>query len=342
MGKLNPTIYFDDFLQYYAKAARLQDANIASPHGRDPHDARHHVDDPLMDYIPIYDCVERRYAGFSNALQQLWYGSANPKAWQREAAYDDLSLTSEDWLWVFLVHRVTGSGASFAHDHGFRNSVLPDIVWAGDRYAQQRKLLELIRDKDRPCFTSIGNQIPAFPKPRPPFKTGGERYFAEFALELVRDVHEFCWAGKQQTITDVVDWIGGWTKDHGLKNFKFVYTAWVMDIAEYFPKRVDPASHVYYGANCEEAFDLMFDSSGFRNRGLRDRAAMELICERVEDGSHPALPYSLEDVACDYIRYVECYVPAGYEHLEPWQVHNRSLVPDHPKHRSFYDVQRRD
>ena len=33
-----------------------------------------------------------------------------------------------EWFFVFLLHRITGSGASFEADHGYRNSILPEIA----------------------------------------------------------------------------------------------------------------------------------------------------------------------------------------------------------------------
>lgn len=333
MGALTRTVYFDDFCRYYEKATLLQDRNIGSHTGRAPGPC---VDDPLMDWITIYDCVERRYAGFSNALQQLWLGSHNPKRWQVRGEFDSLALDVADWLWVFLVHRLTGSGASFSADHGFRNSVVADMAVVGDRFEQRAWLLEQMRE-GRKVFTSIGNQIPAFPKPRPPYARASELYLGEYAIDLVHHVLELCPPGAQRNITDVVDEIGVWQRERGLKFFKFVLTAWVMDIAEYMPTRVSPASHVYYGANCEETFGLLFSDY----RRSRAQEAMEAIVEACTDGIHPPLPYSLEDVCCDYVRYVECYVPAGYDHLEPWQVENASLVRDHPRHRSYHEVQAR-
>ena len=331
------TAYYDDFLLYYEKAKTLQEINLSSPTGREHGHSPFH--DPLMAWIPIYDCVERRYAGFSNAIQQVWWGSANPKKWQTVNLFDDLHdvFEVEDWLWLFLFHRLTGSGASFDQDHGFRNNRVGYLaVLNTGRYGMREAALRLLADGE-PCFTSIGNQIPPFPKPVFPYNRGSEVYIAKHSVQLVEFITGYI---KEQSmyaplsIVEVVDLIEAWSRRRGLKMFHFVLTAWVMDIAEYFPHYVDPKSHVNYGKNALESLSLMFD--GFKKKNVNDY--MNLIMEATGNDE----PMSLEDVLCDYVRYIEHYIPKGYiDKLEPWQTRNASTV-DHPvKHPSYYKVKGR-
>jgi len=53
--------------------------------------------------------------------------------------------------------------------------------------------------------------------------------------------------------------------------------------------------------------------------------------------SFTARPYDVEDVACDYIRYIENHIPdnklGSYRHLDPRKVFHNSLVKNHPKGR---------
>ena len=347
---MTPTAYFDDFVAYYEKAYALQELNISSPTGRDPGAMdvfgyeELHVADPLMHFITIYDCVERRYAGFSNALQQVWFGSENPKRWQVDPRFDEsrAALTDIDWLWVFLVHRVTGSGASFSHDHGFRNSIIADMMLHGPQAGEMKQYLMREMSSGRAVFTSIGNQIPPFPKPAPPFRRGSELYLSEFAPRLCYDM--VMWLRAQPTrpgVQQVADQACAFHRDYGVKQFKFVLTAWAMDMAEYMPHRVDPHSHVHYGKNALESLDLLFTYG----RGRRNyEAAMDYTIDELERRgfSRDILrPYSLEDVLCDYVRYIERFVPKGYEHLKPQHVENASAV-DHPnRHRSYYAVKER-
>ena len=194
----------------------------------------------------------------------------------------------------------------------------------------------------RPIFTSIGNQIPPFPKPEGPYERGSELYIAEYMMNLVHDMQWYLReSGGGLVIKDTVDWANAWHKKHGLKQFHFVLTAWVMDIAEYFPQYVDPYSRVHYGKNAIEALELLFKNDGYKKKDFYD-AAMDYIVAHLkspyaaddqERGMGKA--YSLEDVACDYVRYVGCYVPKGYGHLEPWKVTHNSIVKDYPKHWTY-------
>ena len=345
-AKVIPTRYWDDFLQYYDRAVALQGINIQSENGRDPHESDDlHVDDPLMHYITIYDVIERKYAGFSNAIQQIWHGSNNPKTWQIDNRFDGIHSTysEKDWLWLFLIHRVTGSGASFSWDHGFRNSILSDMALNSANMGDMREYVLSEMRGGRPIFTSIGNQIPPFPKPSGEYSRGGERYIGEFMSDLVDDLYEHLVdSGGGLSIKHTVDWVNAWHKARGLKQFHFVITAWIMDIAEYMPQYLDKYSRVHYGKNSIEALELLFDNAGFKNKksfldGAMDYVVNNLHSPYAEDDLARGMgkAYSLEDVCCDYVRYVGCYVPKGYEHLEPWQVTHNSLIDDYPKHHTW-------
>jgi hypothetical protein len=332
------TDYFFDFVQYYDRAKRLQEMNISSPTGRDV-DEDPGFYDPLMQYVTIYDCVDRRLAGFSNALQQVFLGSDNPKRWQADPYFDGWRdwATTKAQMWLCLWHRVTGSGASFSHDHGFRNSKVALLARScPDLETMKAESLRLLYSKE-PCFTSIGNQIPPFPKPRQLIDDkGSQRYFDEYACQLVSHVCAVLHKNLNYmergplTIPEVVREIELWCRQRKLKVFRFVYTAWAMDLATYWPHLVDPKSHVHYGKNALESLGLMFD--GFTPK-LVDRAM-----ERIMDVTGNDEPMSLEDVLCDYVRYIERYVPKGYEHLEPWQVQNTSSVKHPVRHPSYLKI----
>lgn len=334
--------YWDDLKAYTRKAARLQSMNI-HPSGPRDVDVDPGFEDPLMQYVTIYDVVERRYAGFSNAEQQLWYGSSNPKHWQARKEFNGLRDTwdVETWLTVFLIHRATGSGASFAHDHGFRNSILPEF---GEHCRTSSDVVEYWLEQarsGRALFTSIGNQPPPFPKPTSDWPRASDAYMAVHARDLVRDVVDHLFRRHHNgpaPIRHVVDIANEWNHRREIKRFNFVYTAWVMDIAEYFPTLVDPHSHCYYGKNALESMSLV--ASGVKDARLKtaDLVMDQYVFWFQSEFPHlTAYPMSLEDVLCDYVRYVEAYVPKGYEHLEPWQIQNRSLVHHPVKHRSYHD-----
>ncbi len=70
----------DTFLEYYYPRAQwLQDACNWGDQSYTGDEADEFVNDPLMQNIEIYDCYTRDAAGFSNVLQDLWYGSSTPK-----------------------------------------------------------------------------------------------------------------------------------------------------------------------------------------------------------------------------------------------------------------------
>lgn len=308
---MTETEYFEDFNRYYNKAKRLQEANLAKK--------KISVDDPLMDNVSIYDTVNRRYAGFSNMLQDLWHGSKSPKCPKPE--FDHIFWHDETWFYTFLTHRITGSGASFSHDHGYRNTVLPELA----EFDTVDPMKNHIRHIERPIFTSIGNQIPPFNKPVHPYKTGGKMYLCEYADKIAKDFLKYLKKQKGKIgIQQGVDEICKIQKSYNHKQFHFVLTAFIMDLAEYFPHFIDQESPCYYGKNAKDCMDMLWEEKGQYNK------KMELLCAH-----HNAHPYDMEDVLCDYIRYIENYVPKGYEHLTLEQVTHNSLIKNHNKHQSY-------
>lgn len=292
------TPYFFDFTEYYKRAMTLNLRNI----GKLPADTL--TGDPLQDNVTIYDTVWRRYAGFSKVLEQLWYG---PESWtpiKSDIAYKRI-LSIEDWLYVCLVHRLTGSGASFEKDHGYRNTLLIEMV--ENRYGLGN-WTKFIKEYDKPFFTSKGNQIPPFNKPTDGWDKGGRQFIVNDAPILVNYmVHKMKNRARPLTIQEGVDIVLDWMTENGFKRYKFVLTAWVMDIAEYYPGYVDQNSHCYMGKNAYRAIDLMFDCP----HKVYDQH-LDYLCEIYNNK-----PYNIEDVLCDAIRYWNNYIPKNYtEHYE--------------------------
>ena len=119
------TPYFKDFINYYRKAEVLQNNCVlgdASPNGL--------VNDALMEQVHIYDVVNRQFADINNMVQDTFYGTKTPKIGQalekNGKEYMDTLLkfdqkrnvwTRKEYLYAFLVHRITGSAASYVEDH---------------------------------------------------------------------------------------------------------------------------------------------------------------------------------------------------------------------------------
>ena len=338
MSKLKFNLYFEDFLQYYDKAKLVQNkCNLggASYVGS--------CGDDLIERVTIYDTVERKHAGFQNMLQDLWYGSSAPKYYKwgkdhrkRNDFYNDLHerFGKKEWLYLFLTHRITGSGASFEEDHGYRNNILHMLVRPNIHHFGHMQTF--IRFHEGTMYTSIGNQIPAFPKPTMGYKTGGKVYFGQFSIRLVDDTWKFIDkinnSGRKANIREIVDFMCEWNRENGMKRFHFQYTAVAADLADYYPDLVDETSHMYYGKNAKEAMDLFAEKLV---RVSKDQY-YDLVMEEAQNktGGHPK---DLEDVMCDYIRYVENYIPDNkqktYEHLDRKKIWNNSLITDHPKGR---------
>ena len=331
------TKFYDDFIQYYDKARTLQMRNTGE------------IDtllcgDPLMDHITIYDTVNRKYAGFSKALEDV-HGVRCEKHHKRYSDHSNLLNISEFHL-IHLFHRFTGSGASFRptfnqdgtrrdDEHGYHNNHVEELCKLAAPHKNHdesfARMIDYIVKCERPMVTSIGNQPPSLKNGDPDkYRLAMQYYFDNFSKDFIMDYIAFL-ADNLRTnhvaagIKECVDFSCKWHKDRGFKQWHFVLTAFVMDTAEYYQELVDPDSHCYYGANCMRAFKLMFKkekSDGKIKKGEWNELCMtELIKARPT-----SKPYDMEDVCCDYIRYVVQYFPKGYDHLTLEQSTNKSSL----------------
>ena len=162
--KLTP--FFDDFIAYYRKAERLQNECVLG-------NAAYidvGIDDDLMTQVYIYDVVNRQFADINNVVQDVWNGTKTPKIEQAIRKNGDTYMntlaefsekrhvwTRLEYMYAFLVHRITGSAASYVEDHGYRNSVVAREFWKCDTIDE---MIEVVRNYDQPMYTSKGCQIP--------------------------------------------------------------------------------------------------------------------------------------------------------------------------------------
>jgi hypothetical protein len=96
-------------------------------------------------------------------------------------------------------------------------------------------------------------------------------------------------------IKDVVDYGNDWLINKGYKRQNFVLTAFSMDMAEYYPNLVNRDSDVYVGSNAKKCLKMILP-----NKKTND--ALRYLCDITGGYSKP---YDMEDVACDFIRYIE-------------------------------------
>lgn len=350
--KIKLNNYYYGFLEYYKKAALVQrNCNL----GGQPYIGS--CKDDLIENVTIYDTVERQHAGFQNMLQDLWFGSKAPKYYKwtnehklRNDSYNDQHKlwSKREWLWIFMFHRITGSGASFEADHGYRNTVIPKLA----KLNTCEKMAEWVQNNDNiPMFTSIGNQIPMFPskpiweslnKSGFKYKTPGKLWISECMTDLVDDTWKFIdetrfSKERKVNIREVVDYMCEWNRDRGIKRFHFQFTATAADLADYYQDMVDPLSHMYYGKNAKESMDMFAEKLGRYKKDLYYDYVMEAA---VRDTG--GAPRDLEDVMCDYIRWVENYIPDSkqktYEHLDRTKIWNSSSISNHPKGRQKWKM----
>ena len=322
------TDFYYDFMEYHLKAKVLQDRNLGKEHPKVD------VNDPLMMNIHIYDIVERQHAGFSNALQDL-HGKRLPKKDIRLPKYVFDLYT---WNFLHLFHRFTGSGASFESDHGYRNSKVGQLAEIGD----VDKMIEYIIALKEPMVTSIGNQPPSLKNPdKDKYRLAQQYYFDNHARDFIRAYTDYLLEGNRKSIKEAVNWCLDWHSERGFKRWKFVITAFVMDNAEYNPNLVDPKSHCYYGKNAQNSMKLMFQRGSKEIKLNKEQWDEKMMGELVKATDNK--PFNLEDVLCDYIRYIKEYIPANdYGHLSSKQKQNNSLLKRGkygyaPKHQDLID-----
>lgn len=323
------TEFFSDFKEYYNKAKILQNMNC--------NNLKTKVNDPIMDNITIYDTVNRKYAGFSKVLEDL-HGVRTRKDLIKLPCLKEV-LSTKEYHFLHLLHRFTGSGASFQptylpdgtrnpKEHGYHNSIVGRVasVMAMDSFEGARHLI--VNNKE-PMVTSTGNQPPSLKNPDPSkYRLAQQYYFDQVAESFVNDYMTFLMNNEYKNnkptgIKEAVDFCLAWHKAKGFKQWHFVLTAFVMDTAEYYPELVDPTSHCYYGANCVRAFDLMFlkEKTDPKKKAQFQELCMAELCKEVN-----GRPYDVEDVCCDYIRYLVQYVPKGYNDLTDEQKQNNSTL----------------
>lgn len=328
---IETTRYYDEFLRYHKMATTQQaESNL----GQVAHEEGS-VQDDLMRHVHLYDVVNRKYAGFTQILLDLWYGEGEDHPYAHKLhsvrkpickAFDGVHSYwgMAEWLYVFILHRVTGSGINYARKpSGYNNTILPQLRGC---HSIEDMVLAIQNRAGGSIYTSVGYQFPAFPKPADGFKLGGDYFLSVYAPRLARDLAEVL-PSKRWNLRDVGEWMFAWNKRNGLRAYKFQYAAVVADIADFFPEHVDRSSSFFYGSNAEECISYLAKplSRGPRIDFLD--AVMDKIYQ--DTGS---VPYDAEDITCDMIRWLENYIRPGadYDHLCRDSIWNSSVITDHP------------
>lgn len=336
---IKPTKYYHEFLRYYDMAKiQQEECNLGVIKHADSS-----VQDDLMKHVELYDVVERKYAGFSQIVNDAFYGwSPDHPYWhkmqaqhmtkQRETISKNWTgkqsvFGLKEWLYMFMFHRLTGSGINYSmKPSGYHNTLLFDMHKA-DNIPQ---MVQIIQQAIRPFYTSIGYQFPSFPKPQGRYKRGGDYFLCEYVPRLAEDLTRFLEQGEKKDLRQVGDFMFQWNRDNGLKVFKFQYAAVIADIADWFPEFVNRESPFYYGTNAIECIEYLATKSiKMPKEDFLDAVMMKIY---QDTGSYP---YNAEDCCCDFIRWVEnyCKVGSDYDHLDLDHVWNSSSIKDHPRGR---------
>lgn len=328
MHKLNTTKYYDEFLRY-AKMSKWQheNCNLGNIDYKETP-----FNDDLIKNVFLYDVCERKYAGFTQLLLDIYYNVDNhpyqyklPK-WRYDLteSFDTTFWSLEEWLFVFFVHRLTGSGINYgSHKSGYYNSVILHFTECDS----VEDMVKVIENFDGPKFTSKGYQIAPFPKPQEDFKLGGDWFMCRILPRLCKDFANYLERGKPKNFRTLMDFLKRFNQGHGFRVFHFQYAATLADIADFFPEYINLESHFFYGKNAIECLKYLAD----KPKGMNQIQFLDALTNKIKDDTG-ALPYNSEDIACDFIRWIENYIdPKGdYGHLcldSTWSSHN---IEDHP------------
>ena len=335
------TRYYEDFVRYFELAKDQQEkCNLPNfmPH------LESNMNDDLMENVELYDVVERKYAGFSQIINDCFYGwtdkhpywnkmQAGEATAQRELIannWNGKKHTLDTWLFLFILHRVTGSAINYGtKPSGYHNTLLFKLHLA-DNIEDMKKIIKAEGKMGKPFYTSVGYQFPAFPKPTSEYKKGGDYFLCEYAPKLASALALFLRVGPRKDLREVGEFMLSWNQEHGLRRYSFQYAAVVADIADWFPDFVNKESMFYYGTNAVECISYLAKNN---NKLKKEDFLDEVMMQIYEDTG--SVPYNAEDVCCDYIRWVENYVRPGadYAHLDYDKLWSSSNIKDHPRGR---------
>jgi hypothetical protein len=355
--KIKTTQYYDEFIRYFNLALKQQELSNL---GMVPHD-KSGMNDPLMEHIQLYDVVERKYAGFSQIINDCFYGWTDKHPYwqhmqagkiypQREEVAKNWTSRQdvfglEEWLYIFILHRVCGSAINYAtKPSGYHNTILFDLYDCDTI----EEMCEKVKYHPTPFYTSVGYQFPAFPKPPLPtqnedsfvgmssfkepeyvYKRGGDYFLCEFAPRLARDMADYLRQGGKKDLRQLGQWMFDWNVANGLRQYKFQYAAVIADVADWYPEYINRESMFYYGTNAVECIGYLADPVD--GKGKKSEPFLDAVMTKIYEDTG-SLPYNAEDVACDFIRWIENYLRPGadYAHINMDTLWNSSSIKDHP------------
>ena len=296
------------FLQYYYNAAILQEHGLLK--GASSYAGL--VDCPLMANERLYDTIDRQWSGISQILQDLFYRPNGPysgphplwsstKAKMPDPTYWHNTTVSHNWhdearIFLMIVHRMTGSGASYVANHGYHNSVIPYLINSIRRpiscLTDMSYALTLHRG---PMFTSKACQIPAFPKFTGVDLQGmsrGQYWLSTYGKDLAEHIAMELFNGIT-THRALLESMIEFNHNNGHKKFWFQYSLIAADISDYIGV-IDPASPVHYGTASKNMLKAM----------AKPGQSLDEVMQILVDVTG-AYPKNLEHVLCDFSKYLK-------------------------------------
>lgn len=278
-----------EFTSYYYKAKMMQELKFEGKNW-----SKEDINDDLIWYIPIYDVVKRRFAAFSSLPEAIMYKNNDPKG--NGKYFNELSngLTTDNFVRMCYLFRLCGSGINYIPKeknalpfgtHGFGNFWIVEELRKG--WSMHQDWLHVIPEKG---FCDVKGYLL-------PMILGGLRNFIiNESMKLVDYIMKFIYnSDKKVGIKNIVDIGNNWLMNKGYKRQNFVLTAFAMDLAEYLPEVVDQNSDVYIGSNAKKCLKMILPK-------MNTDKALSYLCDLTGNFSKP---YDMEDVACDFIRYIE-------------------------------------
>lgn len=274
----------DNFLQYYKKAKKMQELKFENIQWSESD-----INDDLIWNIPIYDVVNRKYAAFSSLLEAIKKQENDPKG-NGKYFIKSKEIKNIDFITLCYLFRLCGSGINYVpkkdlpfNTHGFGNFWIVDLLKDGitDSYIW----IDNLPDNK---FCDVKGYL------LPMIKGGLNNFIKNESIDLVDNIYNYI-VKEKVGIKDVVDYGNSYLLKKGYKRQNFVLTAFAMDLAEYFPDMVDRDSDVYVGSNAKKCLKLILPN-------LKEDKAIRYLCDITGGFSKP---YDMEDVACDFIRYLD-------------------------------------
>ncbi|CAB4148242.1 hypothetical protein UFOVP520_21 [uncultured Caudovirales phage] len=275
------------FLEYYRKAKMMQELKFEGASF-----TKEDIDDDLIWHVPIYDVVNRKYAAFSSLLEAIVHKEKDPKG---NGINFYRNITKEDFMDLCYLFRLCGSGINYKPKvkitdepwgtHGFGNFWIVELL--RNDINNRNEWLHFLPYSDKFCDVK-GYLLPMI-------KGGLREFILNESIYLIYNIKNFIKKSGKVGIKDIVDHGNKYLKERGYMRQNFVLTAFAMDLAEYFPDLVDRDSDVYIGSNAKKCLKLILPN-------MKQDEALRYLCDITGNFSKP---YDMEDVACDFIRYMD-------------------------------------